>query len=386
MYMNPEEARKQLHLPAGTVTVNAGSWGPLCDAARKAIKQAYIDEAASRGDNQAYMKEKGSGLVRYSEVVSDAKTVLSRFLGCSPDEVALCDSTTGAMNIFLWGYDWKPGDQIIAGSLENTAAKVPLMVLAERRGVELTYVDSLGAEDALMEALSPRTRMVLLSDVNFATGSRVDLCKVAHMVHQYDALLLADGIQAVGNHHVDVKKLGVDGYALARHKFLCGPDGAGALYVSEKAQESIHPTYSGVFTDQHHGSGELQPMPTAQKYEVSTRALPVIAGGTAATEWIMDEVGLNWIMDYTSNLYQRLWDALRDMPHIELVSGRKQNSLLSFRVKNMEAGDVVERLRGGNIFTRTVGDLNPPVIRLSVGFWNRSSDIDKIVEALNRLS
>ena len=212
--MNPEEARKQLHLPADTITVNAGSWGPLCDAARKAIKQAYLDEAASRGDDPSCMKEKGSGLVRYSEVVSDAKAVLSRFLGCSPDEVALCDSTTSAMNIFLWGYDWKPGDQIIAGSLENSAAKVPLMVLAKRRSVELVYIDSLRAEDALMDVLSSRTRMVLLSDVNFATGSRVDLDKISRMVHQYDALLLADGIQAVGNHHVDVKKLGIDGYAL----------------------------------------------------------------------------------------------------------------------------------------------------------------------------
>ncbi|MFH1179888.1 MAG: aminotransferase class V-fold PLP-dependent enzyme, partial [Candidatus Bathyarchaeota archaeon] len=185
---------------------------------------------------------------------------------------------------------------------------------------------------------------------------------------------------------VDVKELGIDGYALARHKFQCGPDGAGALYVSKKAQELIHPTYSGVFTDQHHGSGELQPMPSAQKYEVSTRALPVIMGGTAATKWIMDKVGLEWIVDYTSKLYNRLWDALNEMSHIELVSERNQNSLLSFRVHNYESADVVERLRKNNIFTRTVSDLSPSPTRLSIGFWNRVSDMDRITETLSLLS
>jgi L-cysteine/cystine lyase len=384
--MNSEEARKQLHLPTDVIAINAGSWGPLSEAARDAINQAYLEEAASRGDNPEYMKEKGSGLTRYSEVVSDAKSVLSRFLGCASDEIALCDSTTSGMNIFLWGYEWERGDQIIAGNLENPAAKVPLMVLAQRRGVDLVYIDSLRTEEELMDALSSRTRMVLLSDVNFATGSRVDLQKISSEVHKHDALLLADGIQAVGNHHVDVKELGIDGYALARHKFLCGPDGAGALYVSKKAQELIHPTYSGVFTDQHHGSGELQPMPSAQKYEVSTRALPVIMGGTAATKWIMNEVGLEWIVDYTSKLYNRLWDALNEMSHIELVSERNQNSLLSFRVHNYESADVVERLRENNIFTRTVGDLSPSPVRLSIGFWNRASDMDRITETLSFLS
>jgi len=117
------------------------------------------------------MRDQGSGLARYSEVVAEAKDVLSRFLGSSPDEIALCDSTTSGMNIFMWGYDWKPGDEVIAGSLENPAAKVPLMILARRRGVKLTYINQFdGTLEQLSETISDKTRMVLLSDINFATG------------------------------------------------------------------------------------------------------------------------------------------------------------------------------------------------------------------------
>lgn len=386
LHMNIEDIRKQLHLKEDVITLNAGSWGPLCQAARVAILEGYTAEASSRGDDSEGMRAKGSGLARYSEVVGEAKGVLSRFLGCTPEEVALCDSTTTGMNIFMWGYGWKPGDEIIAGSLENPAAKVPLMILAKRLGVKLTYIRQNGDTiKELEETISDKTRLVLLSDVNFANGSRVDLPDASKITHDHGALLLADGIQAVGTSYVDVKKLGVDGYALARHKFMCGPDGAGALYVSKEAMERVQPTYSGVFSDAHHGSGELTYPESAQRYEVSTRPLPVIQGGTAATEWIMDEIGIPTIVERTTGLYQGLWDGLHDIVKVNLVSRRDQNSLLSFRVDGYESKQVVDKLRHHYIFTRTVGALEPPTVRIAIGFWNRESDIEKIVEVVKNL-
>ncbi len=384
--MNTEDIRKELHLSDEIIALNAGSWGPLCQAAREGIEEGYSSEASSRGDDPDAMRDKGSGLTRYSEVVAEAKDVLSRFLGSSPDEIALCDSTTTGMNIFMWGYDWKPGDEIIAGSLENPAAKVPLMILAKRRGVKLTYINQFdGTLEQLSEKISGKTRMVLLSDVNFATGGRVDLKEASRMAHDHGALLLADGIQAVGTSFVDVKELDVDGYALARHKFMCGPDGAGALYVSKDAMEVIEPTYSGVFSDAHHGSGELTYPDSAQRYEVSTRPLPVIQGGTAAIEWIMDKVSLPFIVKRTTELYGALWEGLNDISKVDLVSARGQNSLLSFRVKGVEPKQVVDEFRKHHIFTRTVGALDPPVVRVAIGFWNRASDVEKIVDVVNGL-
>ena len=384
--MNIEGIRKQLHLSDDVISLNAGSWGPLCQAARDAVIRGYTDEASSRGDEPGNMRDKGSGLARYSEVVVKAKDVLSRFLGSSPDEIALCDSTTTGMNIFMWGYDWKPGDEIIAGSLENPAAKVPLMILAKRRGVKLTYINQFdGTLEQLSEKISSKTKMVLLSDVNFATGNRVDLKEATIIAHEHDALLLADGIQAVGTSYVDVKKLDVDGYALARHKFMCGPDGAGALYVSKDAMEMIEPTYSGVFSDAHHGSGELTYPDSAQRYEVSTRPLPVVQGGTAATEWIMDKVSLPFIVESTTELYKVLWDGLNDVSKVDLVSSRDQNSLLSFRMSGLDPKQVVDEFKRHYIFTRTVRALDPPVIRIAIGFWNRESDMEKIVEVVKSL-
>ncbi len=383
--------RRELNLPDEIIAVNAGSWGPLCSAARRAIEEGYEAAAKLRGDDPGYMREKGSGLARYDEVIGEAKEELGRFLNCSSDEVALCDSTTTAMNIFLWGYDFQPGDEVVVGSLENPAALVPLRVNAMRRGVKLVFAELVNGErdatEAIAGAISPRTRLILISDINYATGSRVDLRAISQLAHEEDILVLSDGIQAVGTQPVDVKALEVDGYAMARHKFLCGPDGAGALYVGEEALSRIHPTYTGVFSASGHGMGDgVTLMETAQRYEVSTRPLPVILGGTACLRWLGEEVGWPYVFGRCRELYNGLWDRLSDILGVTLISERGQSSLLTFSVQGVDPRDVVAKLRERNIFTRTISVTEPVGVRLSIGFWYRESDLDAIAEAVSALT
>jgi len=167
---------------------------------------------------------------------------------------------------------------------------------------------------------------------------------------------------------------------------MCGPDGAGGLYVNREVFDIIQPTFSGVFTDSAHGSGELHPADSAQRYEVSTRALPVIQGGTAAVKWLTEEVGLEYIYDKSEKLYKKLWVGLNEIDGVELISGENQSSLLSFRVKEIVSSDVSKKLIEWNIFTRTVEVIEPSSIRVSLGFWNRESDVDKILEAVGEIA
>ena len=385
------ELREELYMPDDLIAVNAGSWGPLCRASREAIKAGYAAEAGARGDDPEGMIEARGGLTRYSETIDLAKDALARFMNCSPREVALCDSSTTGMNVFLWGYDWKPGDEIVAGSLENPAAIVPLRVISKRRGVNLTLVDQGNGEvdsvEAIGDAITDKTRMILISDVNFAMGSRVDLKEISRLAHESDVLVLVDGIQAVGTQPVDVRAFGVDGYAMGRHKFLCGPDGAGALYVSEEALGKIDATYTGVFSDSEHGMAEeLMLMDTAQRYEVSTRPLPVIDGGTACLEWIQEEVGLPNIFERSRKLYNDLWEMLDEINGVEMISKQHQRCLMTFFVEGVDPGEAVARLREKKVFTRTIVLTRPQGIRLSIGFWNRESDLEAISTAVKGIA
>jgi L-cysteine/cystine lyase len=383
--------RRELNLDDRIIAHNAGGWGPLSQAARNAMMRGIDDEARARGDDPELMQNGYFGRARYDQPIKEAKVEVGRLLNCSPDEVALADSSTTAMNYFLWGYDFEPGDDIIAGSLENPAAGVPLWVIAKRRKLNLRYADiGLGERssvDAVRGEITPRTRMILISDISFATGTRADLRGISDLAHQHGILVLADGIQAVGTHPVDVQALGVDGYAIARHKFLCGPDGAGALYVRASVLDRFEPTYAGVFSDAEHGmSGSLIYCGTAQRFEVSTRSMPVIMGGTAALRWMANDVGWDFVHGRTRENYAQLYSDMISIPNVRLLSGPRQAGLMTFAIEGIQPADMVARLRERLIFTRTIIVTNPPGVRLSIGMWNRSSDLDTIADVVSGIA
>lgn len=283
--------RAELDLPDDVAAVNAGSWGPLCRAARDAIADFTALDARLRvGDHTAYKAE------IYYDALERDRTVVADLIGCRADEVALCESTTSALNIVLWGLDLAEGDEIVSSRLENPAAVVPLRNIASRRGAEIRWLDfqngSTEAVDAFARAITPRTRLLLLSDVDFATGARVDLRAISELAQMHRIFVLADGAQAAGTSPIDVKALGVDAYAFARHKFLCGPDGAGILYLGADAIATVNPSFTGVFSDVDHGMGRSEAIyTTSHRFDVSTRAVSAIVGATAATSWIQDHDG-----------------------------------------------------------------------------------------------
>lgn len=393
--MGPSEkiayVRRELSLGDEIVACNAGAWGPFCRAAREAIARGFDDELRSRGGDPAAMRDGYTGLARYEHPIEDAKAEVAKLLNCAPDEVALGESSTMAMNHFLWGFDFAPGDEIIAGSLENTAANVPLWVVTERRKLKLRIADlGYGEKDAvaaIAEQITPKTRVILISDVSFATGARVDLKGISDLAHRHGILVLADGIQAVGTHPVDVKALGVDAYAIARHKFLCGPDGAGALYIDKSAIDRIQPTYTGVFSDLSAGkAGYLRLRGTAQRYEVSTRPLPIIMGGTAAVRWLANDVGWDFVFSRTRENYAKLYGYMTGIPGVQVLSGPKQAGLLTFAIEGLEPVDIVAALQKRMIFTRTIIITKPQGVRLSVGVWNRDSDMETIAGVVNDIA
>ncbi len=119
---------------------------------------------------------------------------------------------------------------------------------------------------------------------------------------------------------------------------------------------------------------------------MSTRPLPVILGGTACLRWLGEEVGWPYIFRRCGELYDGLWDRLNDISDVTLISERGQSSLLTFSVQGVEPRDVVSKLRERNIFTRTISVTEPVGVRLSIGFWNRESDLDAIAEAVSALA
>ncbi len=374
--------RAELGIPDNVAAVNAGSWGPLCQAARRAMTDFDQLDARLRVGDHSVLKADV-----YDDALEHDRRAVAGLVGCSPAEVALCESTTTAMNIVLWGLDLGAGDEIVSSRLENPAAMVPLRTVATRRGVKIRWLDfhngAAEAADVFERVVTSRTRLLLLSDVDFAAGSRVDLGAISAVAHERGVFVLADGAQAVGTTHVDVKALGVDAYAFARHKFLCGPDGGGALYVREDVVADIAPTFTGVFSDVEHGMAEKEHIfATPHRFDVSTRAVSAIAGATAATTWIRG-IGIDVVASATASRRQEVRERLEAIPRVRMISPHSdEGGLLTFAIDGMAPGDLLAGLAQRNVYGRTIVVTDPQGVRLSIGFWTRDVDVDAIERAV----
>lgn len=385
--------REQLNIAPDVIAVNNGSWGPLCQAAlHKIADEYYKDSVLRRCESTDFMSV-------MHRCLNEDREELAKFFGCSTDEVALTESTTTGMNICLWGLNLEPGDEIISTQLENGAGFAVLNTIEARRKVTVKYADlgRVGEKDAVKaieELITPKTKAVLVSHVIYVSGVSVDAKGICDLCRKHGIFTVFDGVQAAGTREIDVKGIGCDAYCIARHKFLGGPDGAGALYIRKESLPLVEPTISGVFTDQRHCREGYHPFDTAARFDVSTRPFHVQAGAAATMHWLRTEVGFDFMYERIGRLRNKLYDLLSEIENVELYSIRERSessALILFRLKNMSQKELSEFLISKKIYNRPVEHYYPPKyleeekiygVRLSISYWNTDEDVEKIAAAV----
>src|SRR6266849_4786696 len=130
-----------------------------------------------------------------------------------------------------------------------------------------------------------------------STGEVLNISEVAYMGREWGIPVLIDGAQSAGAIPVDVKALGVDFYAIPMQKWLCGPDGTGALYVRRDALSYVSPTYVGYWSVKHEEGMEWELMESAQRFEAGGRQTAALAGQAAVLNWLEEAVGYQWLFE-----------------------------------------------------------------------------------------
>lgn len=176
-------------------------------------------------------------------VVAETKARLAELLGTHPARVEFAANTSAGLNVLAEGLDWQPGDRIALPGCEFPANVYPFMN-QRRRGVEVDVIPhdrGIVTLDAIERTLTPRTRLLTLSWVQFLSGYRVDLDAVGRLCRSKGVLLCVDAIQGLGALRLDVEASGVDFLACGAQKWLMGTQGLGFIYVTEALQERLTP-------------------------------------------------------------------------------------------------------------------------------------------------
>lgn len=372
--------RQTLPSVTAQIFLNTGSFGPIPECVVEAMQQRmHTEYLQGRVGKEAFDE--------IAELSSQARIQVARLLHTEPEEITLTDNTGEGMNIVSYGIAWHPGDEVITTNHEHISGLAPLYQLRERQGIVIRTADLGERADrplvpAIAALITPRTRLISLSHVTWSTGTVLDIQAVAHLGHEHGIPILIDGAQSAGNIPIDVKALEVDFYAIPMQKWLCGPDGTGALYIKQSAQELLQPTYVGYNSIRHEPGIEWELFGNAQRFELGGRQTAAILGQCAALRWLDETVGFPWLFQRIAELNRYAYRVLQEVPGITLLTPEPgQTGILSFTLAGHDDLAIVQYLQHEhNIYIRNIPDNH--ALRLSVSFYNTETEIDTLVAAL----
>ena len=184
------------------------------------------------------------------EKIQACRQTIARMTHVSPDEIAFSHNTTEGLNWVASGIDWRANDRIVSIRGEYPANIYPWMRLRQK-GIIFHLIqpqeDRVTLEQ-INEALTPNTRLLTLSQVEFASGFRFDLEAVGELCARKNVMFLVDLIQGFGAFPVDLKKARVTFASCGSQKWQLGPQGAGFFYCAKENLDLLDVTCVGADT------------------------------------------------------------------------------------------------------------------------------------------
>jgi selenocysteine lyase/cysteine desulfurase len=341
--------------------LNAGTNGPLPLQAAEAAKQELEREVAA-GRTQ-------EGFERRHALAEALRARYAAVLGCRPDQVALTSCTSEGLSLFLLGLDLKPGDEVLTSDEEHPGLLGALQAVRDLRGVTVREEPF----PELDRRIGPRTRVIACSHVSWVSGQ---VAPPGLGERPERVWLLLDGAQGVGAVPTDVEDLRCDGYAGAGQKWLCGPDGLGMLYLSDRAFAELKAVRRGYTNLAQPNAGLDAPLqPDCRRFDGYALGAPLLAAGLAALELLLG-AGLPALQRLAIERAGALAQALTSAGY--RVAERGPTTLVSFAVEDPTG--TVRRLREEGVVVREIPGRG--LVRASVGPWNDERDLERLVGAL----
>jgi selenocysteine lyase/cysteine desulfurase len=219
----------------------------------------------------------------------------------SSDEIALMKSTSEALSVVAYGMRWKSGDEVIITSQEFPSNRIVWESL-RAQGVAVVPVDiSLTGhpEQQIIDAITPHTRLVSVSSVQYATGLALDLELIGSACKQHDVAFCVDAIQSIGVKPLDVEACHADFVMADGHKWMLGPEGLALFYCRSDWLERLDLKQYGWHMVEAMGDfdqRDWQPASTARRFECGSPNMLGIHALHASVSLLL-EIGIQPIFD-----------------------------------------------------------------------------------------
>lgn len=336
-----------------------------------------------------------------TEEYKNARITVQEFIHAEmPEEIIFTRNATESLNLVAYSLSalvLKPGDEILISIMEHHSNLIPWQQAAARAGAVLKYIEctkedpSITAEQ-LENAMSPRTKIVAVTQISNVLGCTNDLKKLAETAHKNGAIFIADGAQSVPHIPVNVVDLDVDFLAFSGHKMLA-PMGIGVLYGKKKLLYEMPPFLCGgeMINSVTREGAVYAPVP--HKFEAGT----VNAGGTVALAEAIRyyrQIGFDTIQKQEELLTEIAMDGMKKLPFVHILGSqdtRKHQGIISFTIDCVHPHDVAAILDADHIAVRAGHHCAQPLLkyygvssstRISFSFYNTEEEIEQLLKSL----
>ena len=375
--MTIEDIRAEFpFLNTGMIYLNHAATGPWPRAAERRAQE----HAAGRTQGPVEIFQ------RSIKLISGARAMAAEMIGTDSSRIAFVQNTSEGLNILAQGLDWKSGDRILLIEQEFPSNVYPFINL-RRHGVEIDFVPQRNGRIELTDierALTSRTRILAVSWVQFLSGFRLDLAALRQMCDRHGTLLSVDAIQGVGAIRLDLRETPVDFLSAGVQKWQLGPQGVGIVYVSERAQDTIHQAHLGWISvrnawDFFDYDQELQE--DARRYENGTFNSIGISAYHGSLE-LFSDVGFDRAAELVCANAAHTWQRARDLGFDIITPENADERAGIVTLRHDRAEELQKVLHERNIVVSArVGN-----IRIAPHLYNTPDEIDAALDALSELS
>lgn len=258
-----------------------------------------------------------------------AREEAARLLNVTSGEVAFIDDTTMGLNIALAAIPFTEGDNIVLCDLEYPQVAVSASHSRQHHCLETRVVqhrDGIVTVDDYVKLIDKRTRVLLVSSVQWINGLRMDLAAFSQLAQERGCFLVVDAIQQLGAIPLDLSVLQVDFLAAGAQKWLNAPFGTGLLYVRQEAQATTTPSLAhGLFAFaepaggwvRYLGDPQLTPFlslplaPDARRFEIHGMPKTIGTAGLAESLGYVNRLDRHAVAEHIVTVGDYLIDELK---------------------------------------------------------------------------
>ncbi|MBL0373408.1 kynureninase [Rhizobium sp. KVB221] len=347
--------RNAFEIPEGVIYLDGNSLGPMQGATRR-----HVADVVSQ--------QWGEGLIRswnthdWIDLPTKIAGKIEGLIGVPKGTVAVCDSTSiNLFKVLAAALHARPSRRVILSERNNFPTDLHIAqglidLLAD--GYELRTV----ATDELADAINDEVAVVLLTEVNYRTGRRLDMAELTRLAHAGGALTIWDLAHSAGAFKVELAAANVDFAVGCGYKFLNGGPGAPAFaYVAPQHIKDLRQPITGWFghATPFNFVDDYAPAPSIERMRVGTPPILSLAALDSALD-IFDGVDMLALRAKADRLFEIFSSVVvPECPELELVTPLAPNqrgSQIAFRFEEAYAG--VQALIAQNV----IGDFRTPDI------------------------